>query len=134
MPRTTSFARSNPRRLDAAPRGSTTPHLLFYPLSRDVTETLFIPRRVLSRSDICERGTPTASVVSDRRNPRGRQPSENHRGAARTALQRKPAQRGARTRLSDGPSSFGSPTEEWPHYASHCVRLPLPIITVTISH
>src|SRR5947209_15893557 len=83
--------------------------------------------------DICERGTSTASMVSDRRNPRGRQPGENHRGSARTALQRKPAQRGARTRLPHGPTSLGSPAEEWPHYAPHGGRLRLPLFLVALS-
>src|SRR5206468_12510370 len=60
----------------------------------------------------CERGTPTASVVPDRRNTRRSQPSENYRGSAQKAVQRKPAQRSPRARLPNGPTSPGSPTEE----------------------
>src|SRR2546426_3290845 len=131
MLQTTSFARSNPRRLNSAPRGSPSSPILSSSsrCNRDALYPMSCPLTL----DICELGTPTASMVSDRRNPRGRQPGENHRGSARTALQRQPAQRGARTRLPHGPTSLGSPAEEWPHYAPHGGRLRLPLFLVALS-
>src|SRR5207247_7635949 len=82
----------------------------------------------------CERGTPTASVVPDRRNTRRSQPSENYRGSAQKAVQRKPAQRSPRARLPNGPTSPGSPTEECPHYPPHRGRLLRNLFPLALSH